>query len=76
MSFKCSFCGAKSAEVKAGGEISEKGRLLTLNVQTKEDLNRDMFKSDNAKITLPEIGFSTNYGTLGGVYTTVEGLMT
>ena len=75
MAFTCGFCGNRSTEVKVGGEISKQGLKITLQVKTEDDLKRDLFKSDTASISIPEIEFEMGYGTLGGVYTTVEGLL-
>lgn len=34
-----------------------------------------MFKSDTCSVKIPELELELDYGTLGGVYTTVEGLL-
>lgn len=34
-----------------------------------------MFKSETCSVKIPEIELELDYGTLGGVYTTVEGLL-
>ena len=73
--FKCDNCGYKTTEVKGGGGISEKGEKITLKVETAEDLNRDLFKSESSKIIIPEIGFESSDGSLGSMYTTVEGVI-
>ena len=39
------------------------------------DLKRDVLKSGDARICIPQLGFESGYGTLGAVYTTVEGLL-
>ena len=44
MSTTCEFCGYKSNDVKIGGEVSAKGRKITLKVEDPEDLNRDILK--------------------------------
>jgi zinc finger protein len=44
MSTVCEFCGYKSNEVKTGGEVSEKGRKITLKVEDPDDLTRDILK--------------------------------
>ena len=44
MSTICDFCGYKSNEVKTGGEVSEKGRKITLKVEDPDDLTRDILK--------------------------------
>jgi zinc finger protein len=73
--FKCDICGYKTTEVKGGGGMSEKGLKITLHVETVEDLNRDVFKSESSKIIIPEIGFESSDGSLGSMYTTVEGVI-
>jgi zinc finger protein len=44
MSTVCDYCGYKSNEVKTGGEVSKKGRKITLKVEDPEDLSRDILK--------------------------------
>jgi zinc finger protein len=61
--------------VKVGGSTSEFGKRLILPVRNEDDLKRDVFKSDSASLSIPEIDFELSIGTLGGVYTTVEGLL-
>jgi zinc finger protein len=75
MSFLCPHCGAKITEVKSGGEITAHGKIITLKVQSEKDLKRDLFKSETAGIEIPELELELNSGTLGGVYTTVEGII-
>lgn len=74
MSFLCGFCGTKSTEVKAGGEVSEFGKEITLVISCEDDIRRDLFKSETCALRIPNIDFEMDFGTLGGVYTTVEGL--
>lgn len=79
MCFVCEECGYKDAEVKPGGSIAKKGHITTLTATAEtatEDLKRDVLKSGDASIAVPEIGFESGFGTLGAVYTTVEGLLT
>ena len=73
--FKCDECGYKTTEVNGGGGISEKGTKFTLKVESEEDLNRDIFKSETSKIVIPEIGFETDEGSMGSLFTTVEGII-
>lgn len=75
MSYNCDECGYKDNEVKTGGEISDKAKKITLFVEDQEDLNRDLFKSDTATVTIPELDFTMQAGSLGSLYTTVEGLL-
>jgi len=75
MAFTCDECGYKTNEVKPGGAISEKGKKLTLRVETIEDLSRDVLKSDTANAFIPEVDIEVTHGSLGGKFTTVEGLV-
>lgn len=75
MGFRCDYCGASTTEVKGGGAISDKGMTVTLRVTNPDDLNRSVIKSDSAILQIPEIGLELAPGTLGGLVTTVEGLV-
>lgn len=75
MSTNCENCGYKDNEVKSGAAISEQGRKLTLKVEDKEDLSRDVLKSETAGFAIPEIDLHLSPGTLGGRFTTLEGLL-
>lgn len=76
MAFHCDYCGYRSTEVKQGGGISDKATRIILKVEKEEDLNRDVFKSDTCVVAIPELDFAMAPGTLGSMYTTVEGLLT
>ncbi|PNS14738.1 hypothetical protein CAC42_1760 [Sphaceloma murrayae] len=76
MSTVCEHCGYRSNEVKTGGEVPDKGQRITLKVQNGEDLARDILKSESAALNCPELGLQVEPGTLGGRFTTVEGLLT
>lgn len=75
MAFTCEHCGTATSEIKTGGEISSKGKKITLKATHQDDLRRDVFKSDSARLMIPEIELELEYGTLGGVYSTIEGLL-
>ncbi|RLN97950.1 hypothetical protein BBJ28_00008634 [Nothophytophthora sp. Chile5] len=78
MSFNCEMCGFKTNEVKAGGAIPPQGERITLRVDTSKDpdmLDRDVLKSDSAAVNIPEIELEMSHGSLGGLYTTIEGLL-
>jgi zinc finger protein len=75
MSIVCDTCGYRSNEVKTGGEVSERGRRITLKVEKPEDLSRDILKAESCHMSCPEITLSVEPGTLGGRFTTVEGLL-
>ncbi|KAH3685334.1 hypothetical protein WICPIJ_003686 [Wickerhamomyces pijperi] len=75
MSTVCLECGYKSNEVKTGGAIPDKGRKITLIVDDAEDLARDILKSETCGLTIPELNLDLTPGTLGGRFTTIEGLL-
>ncbi|KAL9096982.1 MAG: hypothetical protein Q9165_000946 [Trypethelium subeluteriae] len=76
MSTVCDACGYRTNEVKSGGGVPEKGRRITLKVRGVEDLKRDILKAENCALACPELGLNVEPGTLGGRFTTVEGLLT
>ena len=76
MAFSCDYCGYRTSEIKQGGGISEKAKRIVLKVKNERDLNRDVFKSDTCVMAIPEVDFAMSPGTLGSMYTTVEGLLT
>jgi len=76
MSTVCEHCGYRSNEVKSGGEVPEKGRRITLQVNSALDLSRDILKAESCALQCPELSLSVEPGTLGGRFTTVEGLLT
>ncbi|KAJ2015512.1 nucleolar zinc-finger protein [Coemansia sp. S680] len=75
MSTTCDDCGYKSNEVKCGGAISSQGRRITLKIEDKEDLSRDILKSETSSFNIPELDLDMVAGTLGGRFTTIEGLI-
>ncbi|KAF5747989.1 zinc finger protein ZPR1-like [Tripterygium wilfordii] len=76
MASTCDACGYRNSELKPGGPIPEKGKRITLCVKNVNDLSRDVIKSDTASVEIPELDLELASGTLGGVVTTVEGLIT
>ncbi|WVR07066.1 hypothetical protein IAU60_004105 [Kwoniella sp. DSM 27419] len=75
MATNCFACGYRDNEVKSGGSISNLGKKITLKVEDEEDLSRDLLKSDTAGLEIPEIDLVLQPGTLGGRFTTLEGLL-
>ena len=76
LSFVCENCGFKTNEVKAdSGKVSAMGKKWELKVTSPDDLHRDVVKSKTARVYIPELGFEMVSGSLGGLYTTVEGLL-
>ena len=76
MSTVCDDCGYRSNDVKTGGEIPELGEKIVLTVEDSTDLARDILKSETCGLECPELKLQVNPGTLGGRFTTVEGLLT
>ena len=76
MSTVCDNCGYRSNDVKTGGEIPKQGERITLAVEDPTDLARDILKSETCALECPELKLQVNSGTLGGRFTTVEGLLT
>lgn len=76
MSTVCDDCGYRSNDVKTGGEIPNKGEKIILKVDDVYDLARDILKSETCGLECPELALEVNPGTLGGRFTTVEGLLT
>jgi zinc finger protein len=76
MSTVCDACGYRSNDVKTGGEVPEQGEIITLTVEDTTDLARDILKSETCALECPELQLQVNPGTLGGRFTTVEGLLT
>lgn len=55
MSFKCESCGFQNNEIQSGGRIQESGVTFKVKITTERDLSRQVVKSDNAVIIIPEI---------------------
>ncbi|CAG8498839.1 2903_t:CDS:2 [Diversispora eburnea] len=75
MSTVCDNCGYKSNEVKTNGGIHPTGKKITLLMETIDDLSRDILKSETCGLSIPELDLELQSGTLGGRFTTIEGLL-
>ncbi|KAI0272621.1 zf-ZPR1-domain-containing protein [Gloeopeniophorella convolvens] len=75
MSTNCDRCGYRDNEVKSGSAVSEQGKRVTLRVEDRDDLSRDILKSETCGLTIPEIDLVLQAGTLGGRFTTLEGIL-
>ena len=75
MATNCDACGHRTNEVKSGSGISEKGVKITLNITDAIDMSRDVLKSETCSMSIPELDFEVGSGTLGGKFTTLEGLL-
>ena len=72
----CDMCGYKANDVKTGGKIPEHGKRIWLYVKDARDLERDILKSETCLLKIPECRVEVTPGTMGGRFTTVEGLVT
>ena len=75
MATTCESCGHRTNEVKSGSGIGEKGVKITLRLTDVIDLSRDVLKSETCSLSIPELEFEVGAGTLGGKFTTLEGLL-
>ncbi|GAB6028103.1 nucleolar zinc-finger protein [Chamberlinius hualienensis] len=75
MATNCDICGHRTNEVKSGSGIEPKGLKITLRVTDPSDLSRDVLKSETCEVRIPELDFEMSPGTLGGRFTTLEGLL-
>lgn len=74
MAFTCDKCGYRNTEVKTIGQMSQFAKRITLTATSKDDLNRDLFKSDSCVLKIKELEFEMSAGSMGSFYTTVEGI--
>ncbi|MCJ1433447.1 nucleolar zinc-finger protein [Xylographa pallens] len=72
----CPHCGYRTSDVKTGGEFPEKGQRIWLDVESATDLSRDILKSETCCLKIPACSVEVQPGTMGGRFTTVEGLLT
>lgn len=75
MATVCEHCGYRTSDVKTGGAIPDKGQKITLQVENVTDLSRDILKSETCELRSADLGLEVQPGTLGGRFTTVEGLL-
>ncbi|KAL6719433.1 nucleolar zinc-finger protein [Lecanora helva] len=76
MNTNCGACGYQTKDVKTGGEVSAKGKRIWLEVKSPKDLHRDILKSESCLLRIPDFELSVEPGTMGGRFTTLEGLLT
>ena len=73
MSFSCPHCGNRNSEVQMAGEIQPKGCIYTVHVTTKQDMNRQIVKSEFCSVTVPEL--QLQIPARRGQITTIEGIL-
>ncbi|KAG1970503.1 ZPR1 zinc-finger domain protein [Pimephales promelas] len=74
-SFTCPHCNWTNTEIQSAGRIQEQGVLYTLQVKTKQDMNREVVKSDSASTRIPQLDFEIPPYTQKGSLSTIEGLV-
>ncbi|KAJ5785322.1 nucleolar zinc-finger protein [Penicillium pulvis] len=72
----CPSCGYKSSDVRTGGEVPALGKRITLRIENEVDLSRDILKSNTCALKSEDLEIEVQPGTLGGRFTSVEGLLT
>ncbi|NXI99212.1 ZPR1 protein, partial [Psophia crepitans] len=74
-SFACDSCAWSNTEIQSAGRIQEQGVRYALAVTSRQDLNREVVKTDCATAQIPELDFEIPAFTQKGVLTTVEGII-
>lgn len=73
MSFECPHCHFRNSEIQSAGEIQQRGVRFSLKVETADDLNRQIIKSDTAIFRVEDIDLEIPPGR--GQLTNVEGIL-
>ncbi|XP_050766775.1 zinc finger protein ZPR1 [Gymnogyps californianus] len=74
-SFACDSCSWSNTEIQSAGRIQEQGVRYTLAVTSRQDMNREVVKTDCATARIPELDFEIPAFTQKGVLTTIEGII-
>ncbi|NXH78474.1 ZPR1 protein, partial [Hydrobates tethys] len=74
-SFACPSCSWSNTEIQSAGRIQERGVRYTLAVTSRQDMNREVVKTDCATAQIPELDFEIPAFTQKGVLTTIEGII-
>ncbi|NWH23118.1 ZPR1 protein, partial [Grus americana] len=74
-SFACDSCSWSNTEIQSAGRIQEQGVRYTLAVTSRQDMNREVVKTDCATAQIPELDFEIPAFTQKGVLTTIEGII-
>ncbi|XP_029429191.1 zinc finger protein ZPR1 isoform X2 [Rhinatrema bivittatum] len=74
-SFTCDSCGWANTEIQSAGKIQDQGVSYTLAVRSKQDMNREVVKTDYATTRIPELDFEIPAFTQKGALTTIEGIV-
>ncbi|KAM9370098.1 zinc finger protein ZPR1 [Phaethornis superciliosus] len=74
-SFACDSCSWSNTEIQSAGRIQEQGVCYSLAVTSRQDMNREVVKTDCATARIPELDFEIPAFTQKGVLTTIEGII-
>ncbi|KAM9114036.1 zinc finger protein ZPR1 isoform 2-T2 [Pangshura tecta] len=74
-SFTCSSCAWSNTEIQSVGRIQEQGVRYTLAVTARQDMNREVVKTDCATARIPELDFEIPAFSQKGALTTIEGII-
>ncbi|NXD30424.1 ZPR1 protein, partial [Spelaeornis formosus] len=74
-SFSCSSCSWANTEIQSAGRIQEQGVRYSLAVTSRQDMNREVVKTECASARIPELDFEIPAFSQKGVLTTIEGII-
>ncbi|NWV25154.1 ZPR1 protein, partial [Origma solitaria] len=74
-SFSCDSCSWSNTEIQSAGRIQEQGVRYVLAVTSRQDMNREVVKTDCASARIPELDFEIPAFSQKGVLTTIEGII-
>ena len=75
VSFSCPHCNYRNNEIQNAGVLAELGHKITLTVDKKEDLDRDIVRSEFATTFVPELNLEIPFNKKGHM-STLEGYLT
>jgi zinc finger protein len=75
ISFTCPHCGYRNNETQAAATLEDFATKVTLRVECKEDLERDIVRSNFCSVTVPELQLEIP-ATGKGFMSTLEGVLT
>jgi zinc finger protein len=75
MCTSCDRCGFKDTEIKSSQAYSEKAVRISVKCDDIEDLSRDVLKSGDSGIEIPELGLVLPSGVLGSRFSSIEGIL-
>lgn len=73
MSFACPHCGLQNNEIQSAGEIQPKAAKYAFKVESEEDLQRQVVKTDMCAFRIEDLDLEIPPGK--GRYTNVEGVL-